>query len=221
MGSGRNASDGDCRGVLTFTAVPFVMAIQRTAEGDQAFLEHVSRHVAWLFWTFATIGAVGSIPCVLMVYPAIVDPTVPFPWTIAAAGLFEISLTVLMVAFAIRAQSTARRLVFFNKSLRLAIQVVRSNGRVEREWVEGIDRCRLTMHPVELIDPTGITFSGWMARVMVGDRGFVLACCKGKEEVLAYMQGLPAWLLAISTGEGEKVVGQLSDRRFGSKAIRI
>ena len=200
--------------------VPFVMEPKRTAEGEQAFLESLGQKSRML-WAYSAVCAFLAIPMIVYVLLAVMNPFSLFPWTAAGVAVVELGLAVLLVTVANRGRTTARRLIFQNQSLRLAIQIVRSSGNVDSEWVEDIGRCRLTMHPVELRSPTGITFNGWMARVMVGDRCFALACCKEKDEVIAYMHRLPAWLLAISAGEGEKVTGQLSDRRFGNKPMRV
>ena len=164
---------------------------------------------------FYFLGLILAIFVVYMSLPNI--PTVPTNLILVIA--FGIVSPPILLVFAHRVQTIARRLVLYSNEVALAIQTVHKSGRVESEQRAALTECRMLICPVKLESRQGgISFSGWMARVEVCDRCFTLACCKTQKEVLEYVQRLPSGLIAISRVSEEPIVGCMIDRRFGNRA---
>ena len=119
-----------------------------------------------------------------------------------------------------RRRTTSRRLVYLANRLELAIQTIRNGEDFVSEARRPISECALSLHPVRLGRSSRgiwIGFTGWMVRATVDNRCFALACVSEKEKAVEYLQQVPSWLLALYTGEGEQVIGCLSDRTLGRK----
>ena len=212
LGWDDNCCGGGPSSRITYLPVPFFIRVERTSEGQPGLIERAKSGRLALGMGGGLCVFAGLFMMALLVLPVPKSPVVAVK--IGACTLMA-PFGVYLLLSANRRGTTARRLVFFNRDLALSIQTIRKGAIVESEARRPIGECQLSIHSVRLIGNQVPDFNGWIARVSVGDRCFTLACCKTEAQLLEYVQRLPNWLLAISTGEGEKIVAAFPDRWIG------